>query len=68
LNYLHSRGIIHRDLKIENVILGKDYKWKIIDLGSSTTEIYNSELAMHSKQAILEEIEMVTTPIYRAPE
>ena len=38
LEYLHSRNISHRDLKLENVLMGSDGKWKICDLGSCTTK------------------------------
>lgn len=30
---MHSQSIIHRDLKLQNIIRGKDGKWKIIDFG-----------------------------------
>lgn len=33
LKYLHSRGIIHRDMKLGNVFLDSNYKVKIGDFG-----------------------------------
>ncbi|ORX76783.1 kinase-like protein [Basidiobolus meristosporus CBS 931.73] len=34
--HLHSRGIAHRDLKLENVCIGEDGHLKIIDFGFAT--------------------------------
>lgn len=36
LEYLHSRQISHRDIKLENVILSDDLAPKLIDFGFST--------------------------------
>jgi len=35
IEYLHSSGISHMDLKLENLLLGKDYKLKITDFDLS---------------------------------
>ncbi|KAJ1324303.1 protein-serine/threonine kinase [Microdochium nivale] len=35
VNYLHSHGIAHRDIKLENLLITKDSKLKITDFGVS---------------------------------
>ncbi|KAJ3110352.1 hypothetical protein HK100_003071, partial [Physocladia obscura] len=34
VEYLHSQGLVHRDLKDENIVIDKNYDIKIIDFGS----------------------------------
>ena len=33
LKYLHEQGVVHRDLKLDNIMLDKSYNVKIIDWG-----------------------------------
>jgi serine/threonine protein kinase len=33
VSYLHERGIAHRDIKLANVLLKKDYTIKLADFG-----------------------------------
>jgi serine/threonine protein kinase len=55
LEYLHSRGISHGDIKLENIICNKKKKIKLIDFGFSTESemkyrgsIYYSAPEIHS--------------------
>lgn len=44
MNYLHKNGIIHRDLKIENIMLNSVFEVKIVDFGLIRIhEIFNDE-------------------------
>ena len=55
MNYLHSNGIIHRDIKALNILIDKDGKAKIGDLGVSkmVDDAFNNT--------------RVGTPLYLAP-
>ena len=57
LNYLHSKKIIHRDIKLLNLFMTKDKKIKIGDMGMST--VFHEDELIHSR---------VGTPLYIAPE
>ncbi|GMF44345.1 unnamed protein product [Phytophthora fragariaefolia] len=37
LEYLHARGIVHRDLKCDNILVGNDMKAKLTDFGLSSS-------------------------------
>ena len=57
VQYIHSSGIIHRDLKHSNLLLNKNCDLKICDFGLARGFSENSELT-----------EYVVTRWYRAPE
>ncbi|XP_071137884.1 uncharacterized protein [Mytilus edulis] len=37
VHYMHNKGVLHRDLKLDNMVLEKDGKVKIADFGLSTS-------------------------------
>lgn len=43
ISYLHSMGIIHRDIKLENIFIDKNYEPKIGDFGLATVIYTNSQ-------------------------
>eukprot|EP00400_MALV-I_sp_L67-5_P000829 gene829-1114_t len=70
VSVLHEKSIQHRDLKIENVLLGlNDRKWKLCDFGSCSTKIVDP--SQSSTSDLLNEqdaIDKTTTMMYRPPE
>lgn len=69
IGFMHKQNppMVHRDLKLENVMQGKDGRWKLIDFGSvvfGTVHLKNKDDCDKEE----EQIEKYTTQMYRAPE
>ena len=62
LAHLHSRGVVHRDIKLENILLGSKHDMsqvKIIDMGFAKYQAAPCAEAMNTVRG---------TPLYIAPE
>lgn len=55
--YLHSRKVIHRDLKTQNLLVNANWECKVADFGISTVKENKTQI-----------MTCIGTPIYMAPE
>eukprot|EP00743_Colponemidia_sp_Colp-15_P008793 GILK01009595.1.p1 GENE.GILK01009595.1~~GILK01009595.1.p1 ORF type:complete len:444 (+),score=66.57 GILK01009595.1:99-1334(+) len=68
LQYLHSKGIVHRDLKAENVMLTETHRVKLIDFGTAK-DLMNPEVEGSGNWAFKRNFkDFVGTPQFMSPE
>ncbi|KAJ2002768.1 Ark- serine/threonine protein kinase [Coemansia thaxteri] len=62
--------LLHRDLKVENILIAKEGGYKLCDFGSSTANLVSPSSRIPREQIVRleEEIQCSTTLEYRAPE
>lgn len=70
LKHVHSLGIIHRDIKAENILFDINGRVKLCDFGSATKKLYNPTIDWTplERSTVEEEMQRHTTPLYRPPE
>uniref|UniRef100_A0A8C5LTD5 Cyclin-G-associated kinase n=1 Tax=Leptobrachium leishanense TaxID=445787 RepID=A0A8C5LTD5_9ANUR len=72
VQHMHKQKppIIHRDLKVENLLVGNQGTIKLCDFGSSTTIAHYPDYNWTAQKRALVEDEVTrnTTPMYRTPE
>ncbi|KFR00934.1 Cyclin-G-associated kinase, partial [Opisthocomus hoazin] len=72
VQHMHKQKppIIHRDLKVENLLVSNQGTIKLCDFGSATTIAYYPDYNWSAQKRALveEEITRNTTPMYRTPE
>lgn len=70
LEHIHGIGIIHRDIKAENILFDSRGFVKLCDFGSATRQNYAPTISWTplERSTVEEEMQRHTTPMYRPPE
>ncbi|KAG5437352.1 hypothetical protein PCANB_000782 [Pneumocystis canis] len=68
LDYCHRNSIVHRDLKIENILISKDGDIKIIDFGLSNLYSPHSQLSTFCGSLYFAAPELLNAKAYIGPE
>eukprot|EP00906_Rhabdomonas_costata_P035064 RCo049289 len=65
--HVQNPPVAHRDLKVENLLVGSDRNYKLCDFGSCTRSAFEP-VSSRDVAAAEEELDRTTTLCYRAPE
>lgn len=68
IHHCHENGIVHRDLKLENIVMEKDGCIKIADFGLSNYYSFNSTLSTFCGSPLYASPEIVNGQPYHGPE
>ncbi|GLB42692.1 putative non-specific serine threonine protein kinase [Lyophyllum shimeji] len=68
LDYCHQNNVVHRDLKIENILISQTGNIKIIDFGLSNLYDPNSRLSTFCGSLYFAAPELLNAKIYTGPE
>jgi len=68
VDYLHQNGVVHRDLKLENILLDGDNNAKLADFGLSTTFGHGHKLKTYCGSPLYASPEIVNARPYNGPE
>ncbi|KAF9981958.1 serine/threonine-protein kinase KIN2 [Modicella reniformis] len=68
LDYCHRNSIVHRDLKIENILISKSGNIKIIDFGLSNLYSSRSHLSTFCGSLYFAAPELLNAKVYTGPE
>ncbi|PRP83727.1 hypothetical protein PROFUN_09059 [Planoprotostelium fungivorum] len=67
IHYLHENGVVHRDIKLENVMISHDGICKLIDFGFASYWTINRALKTPCGSAIYAAPEILSRKTYRGP-
>lgn len=68
LNYIHSNGIVHCDLKCENVLVGSDGEIKLADFGYAKRINNSKRKELRKDLSSFKKSNIRGTPLWMAPE
>ena len=68
LEYAHSQGVVHRDIKPNNLLLNKKGEVKILDMGLARIEDGTATISVKDGDSLTQQNQIVGTIEYMSPE